>query len=219
MKYICFEGHEVPQGVPICPKCGSTTSLVETVDPPTELMTLQEREAVLLKWLQNIQITNIEERKNCSDLLTNARRAQKDAKAKLKELLEPSETIKEKFKPYLDKLDNGIKLVLAAMSAWDFEQERLARESMEVTEQFNPGTGEIYDIITMPVPMPIKTTQSHVGSDTQRDSFDIVIDNPDEVERIFCDPSLVKLRAGFKIYDSIKGAHKVPKKVYQTRKY
>lgn len=188
------------------------------------VLTLEQHNEILLKWIANIQIINQDDRKNCSDMLTNARGAKRDAEKALKEATEPAkkeiEKIKGVFNPFIDKLDTGIKAITQAMSTWDTEQERLAREALEAAKQdeVDLNTGEVVSIITEPVAMPQKTTRSHIGSDTRQDGFNIVITNADLIPRQFCEPSLVKLRAGFRIMDEIPGAQKVPKNVYQTRR-
>jgi hypothetical protein len=233
----CWRGHFNNTGTPIC-WCGATTyegdielplhetsplkaTMAETpqlepdVQNPvqenvqTALITLEKQNEILLRWLSQIMVTNCDERKSCSDMLTNARTALKEAKEKLAELTLPAKKeigdINSKFKPFIEQIDTGIKSITIAISKWDFEQAILARE-------VNIETGELSNL-----PAPPATTQNNFGSDTKVSGFDIVIDNPCEVERIYCDPSMVKLRAGFKIYDQIKGAHKIPKIIYQTR--
>jgi len=99
----------------------------------------------------------------------------------------------------------------------------------EASKEIDSGTGEISSVpiqelipLIKPVEpievrMPQKTIKSNVGSDTRIEGFDVVITDAKLVPREYCDPSLVKLRAGFKIVDIIPGAQKVPKNIYQTR--
>lgn len=232
--YTCFNGHDVAWGITTCPVCGATAypkteePVKEEMDKPVDateqaLVILENRNQILLKWLSNIQITNKEERINCSDMLTNARQAYKEANVLRMELSEPSrkeiDRIDKIFKPFLDKINTGINAITKAMGSWDSEQERLAKEALQsaTVEELNQDTGEIIQVVTQPVDMPQKTTHSHVGSDTRREGFDIVITNPDLVPRQYCEPSMVKLRAGFKLTDTIPGAQKIKKTIYQTR--
>ncbi len=221
----CFNGHEVSQGIGNCPICGATAYPEEPAQDlvTKELLTLEQHNEILLKWIVNVKISNTEDRKNCSDMLTNARAAKRNAESKLEDVLEPSKKeiarIKGIFKPFLEKVNAGINAITKAMSHWDFEQECKQKESIEqaTIHEINQETGEVTDIITQPVPLITKTTKSNVGSDTKINSFDIVITDANLVPRQYCDPSLVKLRAGFKLVDTIPGAQKVPKIIYQTR--
>ncbi len=248
----CFNGHPMKFGVINCPICGACSQYevndeedgpvaieVKKVDGPQNqsqvsedmgpspeqaILTLEQRNAILLKWLVNIRIENQEQRKDCSDMLTNARQSKREAETLLKEAVEPSkleiEHIKGIFNPFIEKLNTGINSVTKAMSEWDTEQERLQAEALkQLTEdQVDTDTGEVVSVLAQPVQPISKTTKSDIGSDTRRDSFDIVITNADLIPRQYCDPSMVKLRAGFKLTDSIPGAIKAPKKVYQTRR-
>ena len=211
VKWHCFLGHEVAWGVASCPKCGATCqeqSNVATTDIITSeqsLVVLEKQNEVLLKWLGSIAVTCTQDRVNCGDMLINARSALKEAEAIKKEAQRPLKDELKRvdgyFNPFIDKLTMGISAITKAMSDYDLAQEK----------EVDQSTGEITAVTTP------KTTQANVGSFSKLDGFDIEVTDARLVPREYCEPSLVKLRAGFKLVDEIPGAIKIPKKIYQTR--
>ncbi len=231
----CCNGHENDRfNGATCKICGAslptfnTDDVQETVQnnvqetPEKALITITQKNELLLKYLSDIKIETKDQRVSCSDMLTNARYAVKEAKEKLAELTKPFkdsiDDVKRQFNPFIDQVDQGILSITRAMSVWDFEQERLAKEALKAATitEVNPNTGELVDTATQ-VEMPTKTVQSNVGSDTRREGFDIQVTDPDLVPRMYCTPDPVKIRAGFKLTDSIPGVVKIPKHIYTTR--
>ena len=192
--------------------------------PETALITLKQQNEILLKHLANIIITNKDERINVADMLITGRKAVKEVKAKLAELIQPAKDeqsrIKGIFDPFIQQLDDGIQSISKAMSNYDIEQDRIAHEELmkSLKPVVNDVTGEITDVVPSTVDIQPKTTQANTGSFSKQDSFDVIIVEEDKIPRQYCDPSLVKLRAAFKSgVTEIPGALKQPKKVYQTR--
>ena len=106
------------------------------------------------------------------------------------------------FKPFLEKLDIGIKAVGAALNDWNRKQTQLADAArMKVlTEQAQKiaeakETGEVVEFFTTEViPEVAKTSHAHLGDVTYRGHCEISVVNPDLVPRDLCDPSLSKIR-------------------------
>lgn len=170
-----------------------------------ELVTIEDREKILLKWLNNIQIASVEEQKNCEDMLIHARQVLKEADAKRKELHEPYkreiDRINDLFKPFMDKLSMGINSVMKALDSWRLEQRRIAEAAqMEAMKKqaeavaMSKVTGEIVEPITEVIPTVSKTSHANIGSVTYRKQIEVQVVNPDLVPRDLCEPSLSKIR-------------------------
>ncbi len=233
----CFKGHFNNPGTPVC-WCGSTTyedDIEATVQNPvqenvqTVLITLTQRNEILLKHLANIQITNNAQKTECEDMLINARAALKDGKSKLAELLEPlvreQETIKGAFKPFITQLTTGTESINNALGGYHQKQENIAQEERNriLTEQahviaMSKETGQICDMTVQPLPEVAKTSQANVGSVSYIDGFDLQITDASLIPRQYCDPNPVKLRAAIKSgVKEIPGVLVIAKKILQTR--
>jgi len=191
--------------------------------PETALITLKQQNEILLKHLANIIITNKDERINVGDMLITGRKAIKEVKAKLAELIQPAKDeqsrIKSIFDPFITQLETGLLSINRAMSNYDLEQDQIARQALieSIKDTVDTTTGEITETVGA-LEIQSKTTQANAGTFSKQDSFDVIIISPDLIPRQYCDPSLVKLRAAFKSgITEIPGALKQPKKVYQTR--
>jgi hypothetical protein len=237
---VCFQGHvnDRFQGAN-CRICGASLPLPNYDDPKKEeypvpegmaitfglpeasekilaviVSDLNKKNELLLKHLASIQITNPAERTNCSNMLTNARTALREAKESLAELTRPAkeeiDDIKSKFSPFIEQVETGIKSITKAMKDWDTHPKQV-----EILEQVNRNTGEIS--LTVIQPKITKTTQSDMGSDTIHEHWKTVIDNPELVERKYCDPSLKKIKAGYALGENPSGTHQELDPYYTTR--
>jgi len=252
----CFQGHYQEEGVN-CKVCGASLPPLEMEDtmgnesekqpengtyfqkgtmvtpqvetPQSAVITLTQKNELLLKWLSNIKVRNTEEQKSCEDMLITARHAVRDAQTKEKELLKPSldeaRRVRDTFKPFIDQVERGIESIGIALSVYRKVQEKKAEDERNriLIEQANAiakakETGEIIEAISQPLPEVAKTSQAHVGSVSYIDSFDIQITNPDLVPRDLCDPNPVRIRARVKSgVKQIDGVLIVPKKILHTR--
>ena len=172
------------------------------------LAILEEKNLSLLGWLESVEITDKDQQKHAEDLLIHGRRAWKEADAEEKELLQPSKLeangIKAAFKPYKDRLTNGVDIVSRGLSEWH-RQEILAAKAQRDqelavrAEQMREAqeTGEIVQPIEQHQVTPVapKTSYTHLGSVSYVEGFDVSITNAALVPRDLCDPNLVKIRA------------------------
>jgi hypothetical protein len=242
--FICSNGHENGESTPVCRKCGASTeeweigpALAEAPDRPegsatyiekrddaqTVIVSLQDREAILLKWLATIRISDNKDQKACEEMLIHARQVKRDAETKLQELLQPvreeHKRITDLFKPFMDKLTTGIDSVNRALQLFHEEQAKVAEtvRLQVLTQQaqaiaLSRVTGEVVELPKQPLPVMAKTFHSGMGSVTYRDDFIFQIVNPDLVPRDLCEPSKMKIRARIK-----SGIRDIPGVVIATK--
>lgn len=177
--------------------------------PETVLNKLTIQDKALFAWVGHLEVKDEATQKNAENLFISARHAEKRAKEKQTELLEPikeaDKRIRELFKPYLDKLSLCISRISTLLNTYRATQERIAKEEQEyrmaelaakVAE--SKETGEVVDLPLEAVQSPRKTSRPEMGTVTYRDAFGIQIVNPDLVPRDLCEPSLSKIRARVK---------------------
>ena len=182
----------------------------ENYNPQTAVEQLESQQEILLKWLDNPQVTNDAEQKQAEDLLISAKFALKQAEEKRKDLTRPLDESKKRiielFKPYVDKLGNGINCLNTALHQYHTEKvatteaarlTALAREASRIAVA--KDTGEIIQPLSKPVvPELPKTSRTNLGSVTYRDDYDIQIVDSTLVPRDLCEPSMPKIRARVK---------------------
>jgi len=179
-------------------------------NPQTAVKQLESQQEILLRWLDNSTVTNEQEQKQAEDLLISARFALKQAEEKRKELTRPLDESKKRiielFKPYVDKLSNGIDALNKALRGYHSEKVAeaeaarlalLAQEASRIAEA--KENGEVIQPLNKPVASePPKTSRTNLGKVTYRDDYDIQIVDPNLVPRDLCDPSMPKIRARVK---------------------
>lgn len=182
----------------------------ENYNPQTAVEELESQQEILLRWLDDPQVTNDQEQKQAEDLLISARFALKQAEEARKELTRPLDESKkgiiELFKPYVYKLSNGIEAINRALHYYHAdkvaaaEAERLAALAQEASRiAAAKDNGEIIQPLASPlVPELPKTSRTHLGRVTYRDDYDIQIVDPNLVPRDLCEPSMPKIRARVK---------------------
>jgi len=176
----------------------------------TIVTTLEKGQESLFTWLAATKVTSDKEQKDAEDLLIVARRAVKDAEAKRKDLTQPLDESKARiialFKPYIERLNIGIKQLNDELGRYH-EQKRIAAEAERLTELAKEaarireagGTGEVLEPLPAPItPAVPKTSHTHLGTVSYRDDFDIQIVDPSQVPRDLCEPSMPKIRARVK---------------------
>lgn len=180
------------------------------MQPEKALAILQEGQQSLLRWIANPQVTSSEEQKNAEDLLISARYALREAVETRKQLTRPMDEAKVRilalFKPYTERLDQGIaalnyalgtyrnKLLALAMA----QQEQALREQAAQMRQA-AQTGEVVDLVdALDIPDVVKTSRANLGTVTYQDAFDVQVIDPTKVPRDLCEPSLPRIRARVK---------------------
>lgn len=197
----------------------------ENYNPQTAVEELESQQEILLRWLDNPQVTNDIEQKQAEDLLISARFALKQAEEKRKELTRPLDESKKRiielFKPYVDKLSSGINCLNTALHHYHAdkvaaaEAARLAALAQEAARiAATKGTGEIIQPLSKPVvPAVAKSSRAHLGMVTYREDYDIQIVDANLVPRDLCEPSMSRIRARVK-----SGVTNIPG-ILVTRKY
>lgn len=191
-----------------------------------DLVSFQDREVILLKHLETIQVSNEAEQKDAEEMLISARYALKVLEARRKEALDPFkeqiEVINGLFKPLVEKINAGISGLLRALDLWRQEQERIAvAKRIEIEAAENAArealllTGELISVPADPWPVVKKTSRSGLGTVTYRDDLKIEIIDPVLVPRDLCMPDLPRIRAraksGFRIIPGVRITYvKVP---------
>jgi len=181
----------------------------DNYNPQIAVKQLESQQEILLKWLDNPQVTTDQEQKQAEDLLISARFALKQAEEKRKEPTRPLDESKKRiielFKPYVDKLNGGIDALNGALHHHSekiaaAEATRLAALAEEAARmQAAKETGEIIQPLSKPVtPEPPKTSRTNLGKVTYREDYDIQIVDPTLVPRDLCEPSMPKIRARVK---------------------
>ena len=171
---------------------------------------LESQQSNLLKWLDNIKVTNEEEQSNVEDINLAANGAIKEAVAVRKSITTPMDEAKKRtmdlFRPYLDKLELGVMVSDRELNSYHAqvvaqqEEERmlrLAEEAARIEELQAAETGEVVEPLVIPdlIPIPLKTHHTNLGSVTYREGFDVAIVNPNLVPRDLCEPCLRKIKA------------------------
>lgn len=179
-------------------------------NPQTAVEQLESQQEILLKWLDNPQVTNDTEQKQAEDLLISAKFALKQAEEKRKELTRPLDESKKRiielFKPYVDKLGAGVDTLNGALQQYHADK-AVAAEATRLTALAQEAsriaaakdTGEIIQPLSKPVvPELPKTSRTNLGSVTYRDDYDIQIIDSTIVPRDLCEPSMPRIRARVK---------------------
>jgi len=177
------------------------------IDTPEIAVTeLQARQSTLLDYLGNVQVTTDAEQKAAEDVLIDAKGALKEAEEKRKELTRPVDETKARiiglFKPHIERLQNGIKVLNSVLCAYH-DQKRIAAEAVrlaalaEQAARFKAaGEGEIIEPLSRSVLAEVaKTSRAHLGTVTYRGGYDIQIVSPRDVPRDLCEPSMPLIRA------------------------
>jgi len=179
-------------------------------NPQMAVEELESQQELLLKWLDNPQVTNEPEQKQAEDLLIAARFAIKQAEEKRKELTRPLDESKKRimdmFRPYLDRLNIGVTLLTRALQQYhakqvaEAEAARLAQLAVLAARiAAAKVTGEIVEPLSQAItPATAKSSRSNLGMVTYREDYSIEIVNPNLVPRDLCEPSMTKIRARVK---------------------
>lgn len=179
----------------------------DNYNPQTAVNQLESQQEILLRWLDNPQVTSDQEQKQAEDLLISAKFALKQAEEKRKDLTRPLDESKKRiielFKPYVDKLSSGIDALNRALHHYHSEKvataeaTRLAALAEEAARiKAAKEDGEIIQPLSKPVaPEPPKTSRTNLGKVTYREDYYIEVINPNLVPRDLCEPSMPKIRA------------------------
>ena len=169
------------------------------------LSKIQDKYSNLLKYAENLQITNTEEQKRVEELSAEIKYARKQAKAQLDNLLEPilesEKRIRNLFKPYLMNVDTLILKVDGALSQYRKQllsttDEEIMARATEYCQKVKEakGTGEIIPLPDLGVtPLP-KTSRHNMGTTNYRPYIKVQIVNPKLIPREYCVPSETLLR-------------------------
>jgi len=179
-------------------------------NPQTAVEELQSQQEVLLRWLNNPQVTNDTEQKQAEEVLISARFAIKQAEEKRKSLTRPLDESKKRimnlFQPYFDRLNIGVTLLTRALQQYhtlkveEAEAARLAQLTAQASRiAAAKDTGEVIEPLSQAITQAIpKSSRSNLGMVTYREDFNIEIVNPNLVPRDLCEPSMTKIRARVK---------------------
>lgn len=164
-----------------------------------------EKNAAILKWAENTQITNIEEQKRVEELSAELKYARKQAVEQMNNLLNPAkETVKniiKLFNPYISNVDTLIKKADDALSFYRKElveapdKDFMARAT-EYHEKVKEaeGTGEIIPLPDLGVTVLAKSSHHNMGYTTYRTYIKVTVVKPSLVPREYCVPSETLLR-------------------------
>ena len=179
-------------------------------NPQMAVEELESQQEVLLRWLNNPQVTNDTEQKQAEELLISARFAIKQAEEKRKSLTRPLDESKKRimnlFQPYFDRLNIGVTLltrVLQQYHALKVEAAEAARLTQLAQQAARIAaakvTGEVIEPLSQAITKAIpKSSRSNLGMVTYREDYNIEIVNPNLVPRDLCEPSMIKIRARVK---------------------
>jgi len=182
----------------------------ENYNPQTAVEELETQQEILLRWLDDPQVTNDLEQKQAEDLLISARFALQQAEEARKMLTRPLDESKKKiielFRPYVTKLSNGIDTLNRALHHYHtdkvaaIEADRLTALAQEASRlAAAKDNGEIIQPLARPlVPELPRTSRTHLGRVTYREDYNIQIIDPNLVPRDLCEPSMSKIRARVK---------------------
>jgi hypothetical protein len=164
-----------------------------------------EKNADLLKWAENIQITNHVEQKRVEELSTELKFARKQAKEQLDYFLQPilesEKRVRALFKPYLMNVDALSAKVDTALSSYRKKLVEATDEDImaRATEYYQrvkelEGTGEIVPLPDLGVTPLAKTSHHNMGTTSYRAYVKVQIAKPSLVPREYCVPSETLLR-------------------------
>lgn len=174
-------------------------------DPNQAIEVLKTKDAQLMPYLSNIQITNREQQKNYEDVLISARQSIQRAEATRKELIEPlrltEQRINAMFKTYTAPLVEGCNSVIKVLNHWrkeqsDISETKLLTEAEEYWKRVQEAkeTGEVVPLPELNSQLPPKTSHANMGMVSYREVFEIQIVDPLLVPRDLCDPTPSKIR-------------------------
>jgi hypothetical protein len=164
------------------------------------LIVLQQKQSSLLKWCENIQITNTDEQKHVEENNT-------ELKAYRKSLIELMDTyiaphrdeisaIKAVAQPYKDRLDELIKVTNDCLDKWHKSQLNVTEEViMERATNYieqrkqDAVTGEVTPLPDLAVTPPAQTSRHNFGATNYRHSIEVKIVDSKIVPREFCSPA------------------------------
>jgi hypothetical protein len=164
-----------------------------------------EKNADLLKWAENIQITNHVEQKRVEELGSELKYAKKQAKEQLDNLLEPilesERRIRGLFRPYLTNVTTLSDKVDSALSVYrkkliETTDEDIMARATEYHQRAKEAklTGEIVPLPDLGVtPLP-KTSHHNMGTTNYRTYVKVTVTQSNLVPREYCVPSETLLR-------------------------
>lgn len=170
------------------------------IDTQQSLITLQTQQADLLKYCENIHITNIDEQKRIEELNSELKAFKKKWIERMETLIAPHRNeinvIRSGVKPYMDALDGSIKATNDCLDKWRKSQlnvtdEVILQRATNYIEQRKEDakTGEITPLPDLAVTEPAKTSHHNMGATNYRHSIEVKIINSKLVPRAFCLPS------------------------------
>ena len=185
-----------------------------TEDTGDVIKNLENKQSVLLKYLDRtfISITNEKEQCDVENLRLAAKGAIKEAELIRRHITMPMDEAKRNimalFHPYINRLERGVASFDKALTVRHAqvvarqEEERMLRLAeeaarMEELQAEARETGEVVEPLVIPdlIPIPLKTHRTDLGSVTYREGLDIAVIQPNLVPRDLCEPSLRKIRA------------------------
>jgi len=184
---------ENPQAIQVI----GDTALIESAKQV--LQSLEDKDAEILKWCDNVKVSNDDEKKRLEELDSNLKFARKRVKERLDALLKPKldeiEAIRSTFKPHTDKLDAADAGIIKALSDWRKSQlavteETVIKRAEDYWEQRKEAekTGEIIPLPDLNTALPAKISYHNMGSTGYRPKVIVRIVKPSLVPREFCMP-------------------------------
>jgi RNase P subunit RPR2 len=164
-----------------------------------------EKNADLLKWAENIQITNHVEQKRVEELSAELKFARKQAVEQMNKILNPAkETVKNimaLFRPYISNMDSLIEKTDGALSLnhkrlIETTDEDIMARATEYHQRAKEAklTGEIVPLPDLGVtPLP-KTSHHNMGTTNYRTYVKVTVTQSNLVPREYCVPSETLLR-------------------------
>jgi hypothetical protein len=164
-----------------------------------------EKNADLLKWAENIQITNHVEQKRVEELSAELKFARKQAKEQLDNLLQPilesEKRVRALFKPYLMNIEGLISKVDGSLSVYrkklieTTDEEIMARATeYHMLATAAKETGEIIPLPDLGVTALSKTSHHNMGTTNYRPYVKVTVVKPNTVPLEYCIPSETLLR-------------------------
>jgi hypothetical protein len=164
-----------------------------------------EKNADLLKWTENVQITNHIEQKHAEELSAELKFARKQAQEQMYELLNPAiktvTAIRKLFNPYIKNVDDLINKVDGSLSIYrkkliETTDEDIMARATEYHQRAKEAklTGEIVPLPDLGVtPLP-KTSHHNMGTTNYRTYVKVTVTQSNLVPREYCVPSETLLR-------------------------
>jgi hypothetical protein len=169
------------------------------------LQRIEEKDAEILKWGENLQIINVDQQRKVEELLTALVYAEKRATEELDHLLAPEKekikTTTAEFAPHFAKLRAVKAKCKGLLQDWRKTQKVIMGEGvLQQAQKYwdarkeAAGTGEIVPLPDLGMTTLPKTSRHNRGTTSYKTHIVVRIINPNLIPREYCMPSESLLR-------------------------